>query len=248
MVENDILIDVGNSYAEFAFTNLDQKAPPKRWVSKRIPTSQFLEDLPRDKPVRCAVVSSVVPSLDEAIKKRFKTTFFVKPKAFPFLDIFLKSPSQVGADRLVNAFAAYTLYGGPCLIIDSGTATTCCFVDKNGGYQGGAILPGLGMSSHALHDFTAKIPLIKVGAISSHFGKNTKEAVQAGLYWGHIHTLNGFIRHYRETYPGVFVVGTGNGLAVVKQKLDVDVYDDALILKGLWGIGKLTLTPGPSLF
>ncbi len=239
MARKDLLIDIGNSFVEYGYCDFSQPELPKTFVSKKIPTPQFPDHISNvvKKDCRSIVVSSVVPKMDSIINALPIPSVFVTHRLFQNSKLAIKNRSQIGADRLVNAIAAHVFYKGPSLVIDSGTATTCCFIDEKGVYQGGAIMPGMGMSSRALHSYTAKIPLIKVKDQRLHYGKNTTEAVQAGLFWGHIHMLNGFIQHYREQYPAISVIGTGSGLATLNKKLDLDTYDPQLIFKGLFWIG-----------
>lgn len=115
------------------------------------------------------IVSSVVPQYDHFFDSYPVT--FVSVDNIPFLKVNLKCPQEVGADRLVTALGAYQTYGGPCLVVDSGTAVTFCYVDEEGVYQGGSIFPGMLISSRALNDYTAKIPLIYVTKQSALYGK-----------------------------------------------------------------------------
>lgn len=178
------------------------------------------------------IVSSVVPSVDPLLS-RYSNVMFITHQTIPYLKIEVDFPSQVGADRLVNALAAYRQYGKDCIVIDSGTAVTVCYVTKDGGYHGGLIFPGMGIASKALALYTAKIPLIEVSAQDEILGKTTKDAVSIGLYLGYIHMINGWISMYRKRFSGVYVVGAGSGLSVLQDKLDVDVVDPLLTLKGL---------------
>jgi type III pantothenate kinase len=224
-----LLVDIGNSSIEFAPYYMGRIGR-----SRRIATPKAQEWLSTD-PFSAydrVVVSSVVPQVDRLLK-RYPMVTLVTFKSLPVLKIHLKNSSQVGSDRIVNALGAYQNYKRSCLIVDSGTATTFCYVDREGGYQGGIIMPGMGISSQALALFTAKIPLIRVSPISGIVGKTTKEAVQIGLYKGTIHMINGLIADFKAMDPDVVVVGTGKGLLPVKDALDLDEYDPILILKGL---------------
>ncbi len=157
----------------------------------------------------------------------------VDSQSIPYLKIEGPTPSQVGSDRLVNALGAYRQVRQSVAVIDSGTATTVCYVDASGAYRGGIIMPGMGISSKALALFTAKIPLIRVSPQSRLIGESTKEAVQIGLYRGTVHAINGLIRDLRAQDDQVVVVGTGNGLIPLKDQLALDRYDPHLIFKGL---------------
>lgn len=179
-----------------------------------------------------------MPKLDGRLK-RFKNVHFITHETIPVLNVAVDTPEQVGADRLVNALAAFLPDKTPVLVVDSGTATTFCLVDADGNYLGGAIYPGMKIASKALKDYTAKIPLVLVSPQDSLVGKTTRDAVQVGLYHGSIHMINGMIAAYKKQYSGLKIVGTGKGLSVLAQELDLDVYDPQLILKGLMRISSL---------
>ena len=229
-----LLLDIGNSTTESALMILRPSGQYRFTARRRFLTSSLPVELSQFSPEVPCIVSSVVPHSDTQIRTYFKKTTFINYKSVaPWLRILLPRPAQIGADRLMTALAASQLYGKPCLIVDSGTATTFCLVNVQGGYEGGNIVPGLGISSKALADYTAKIPLILVKKSNTLCGKSTRDAVQSGLYWGHIYQINGFIRAYRAENPGLVVVGTGKGLEVLQDQLDLDSFDGDLILKGL---------------
>jgi type III pantothenate kinase len=149
------------------------------------------------------IVASVVPPMDKgvrfALQKAFsKTPDFVTAGRRLGIEIRVKKPSQVGADRLANAVAARELYGTPSIVVDFGTGTTFDVVDKHGAYCGGAILPGLGISLRALHDFTAKIPLVRFERVRYAVGRDTEEAVRSGVYHGAIGTAKELLLRIRK--------------------------------------------------
>lgn len=135
------------------------------------------------------VYGSVVPPLDEVLEAALAKAFGVKPVAVtPDLKLGLKikvrAPRQVGADRVLNAVALKALFGGPAIAIDFGTATTFDCVDSDGDYVGGAILPGPGSAARALHEFTARLPLVKIRKPRSAIGTDTVRCLESGLYFG----------------------------------------------------------------
>jgi type III pantothenate kinase len=239
MIQNCVLLDIGNSFTEVAFTHLSSKSPRPFGLKKiqHIPTdSRF--NLSCYSIDSLAIVSSVVPQMNAIVSDYFKHTIFIDhTRIAPFLKMNLERPSQVGADRIVNAYAAYQLYGGPLLIIDSGTATTFCYVDASGVYQGGSIFPGIGLSSKALNDYTAKIPLIRAKKLTTLYGKTTLSAVQTGLYWGFVDLINGRIARFKADVPGIRVIGTGGALNLLKSELNLDYFEPHLIFKGLKLLG-----------
>lgn len=225
-----LLIDIGNSNTEIA--RLDPQYGIQPMVIFRTDTlteewvhSQFSYDTQM-------VIASVVP-LKNKLFSKYPNAIFVDYQNIPLIQLNLTHPNQVGADRLVTALAAYSQIQNSCLVIDSGTATTFCYIDTHGVYQGGAIVPGFEISSKALSDYTAQIPLIWVEPTDHLFGKNTREAVQVGLFRGTIHKINGFISDYRQLDPKITVMGTGTTLTILQQYIHFDLYDPQLILKGL---------------
>lgn len=178
-----------------------------------------------------AIVSSVVPEIDPLLGAL--DPVFISSENIPNLSIALSEQEEIGADRLVNALAAYHRVQGSCLIIDSGTALTFCYVDSKGSYQGGAIFPGMTIASKALHEHTAKIPLVWVEKQDALCGKTTEEAVKIGLYHGYQQLINGMITAYRAMDPSLQVIGTGAGLQVVQDALALDAFVPDLIVEGL---------------
>lgn len=224
-----LLVDIGNSSVEYATYTASEIGK-----SVRIETVAFPACLTKTwlAPYDLVIVSSVVPALD-TLFEGYPQVKFVSHTTLPTLKLNIDHPAQVGADRLVNALAGWIQVQQSCLVIDSGTATTCCYVDQQGTYQGGAIFPGMGIASKALNDYTAKIPLIQVTPYPERFGKNTQTAVQAGLYWGFIEMINGTIAAYKKQDPSIKIIGTGQGLSTLYPRLHLDIYDPDLILKGL---------------
>jgi type III pantothenate kinase len=233
MKRQPVLVDIGNSTTVIA---LLESSPQ---IISKIDTSQFQSEFPNEifKEASLIVVSSVVPEANKRFDQ-YKNVIHVTAATITTISVNLKTPDKVGADRLVNALAAYTKYKTNCLIIDSGTAITFCHITQNGVYQGGTIFPGMGIASRALNDYTAKIPLIWVSPQESLFGKTTEEAVQSGLYHGYIEMINGMIRRYREQVPGITVIGTGTGLEAMLPHIGLDHHEPNLILEGLAMIAK----------
>lgn len=123
-----------------------------------------------------------------------------------------KTPATLGADRVADACGAWSLYGGrPCLIVDAGTCITVDFLDAEGVYHGGAIMPGLQMNLQALHTFTAKLPLvdIKGGSKAPVLGRTTEESILAGTLGATMLALGGFVALYKQKAPGLVVTLTG---------------------------------------
>jgi type III pantothenate kinase len=192
--------------------------------------------------ITSAIIASVVPNLTskihEAVKKFTNCEISVVGDADVKLDIDIKlnNKSEVGADRLINAIAAYKKYGGNLIIVDFGTATTFDLVGEKGEYLGGAISPGVNLSLKALHDMTAKLPKITVKKQSNVIGKNTVEAMNSGIYFGYISLIEGMIEKIEKEYGKKTTrIMTGGLAETFKDALSeiIDHHEKDLTLDGL---------------
>jgi len=187
-----------------------------------------------------AIISSVVPRLTGLISKGIEKRYNVKPvvvnwRTVKGLEISLKKKGQIGVDRLVNAIAVQHLYGSPAVIIDFGTATTFCALDRGGRYLGGAITSGLAISRDVLHERTAKLPLIEIKKPRSAIGRDTIEAMRSGLFYGYVDMVDGMIKRFKAKLgQDAKVIATG-GLAkiIASGTKKIDIVDQDLTLKGL---------------
>lgn len=186
------------------------------------------------------IISSVVPpimfSLERMCEKYFNITpMIVGPGIKTGLNIKYDNPKEVGADRIVNAVAGIHIYGAPLIIVDFGTATTYCYIDEDKKYMGGAIAPGINISTEALYTKAAKLPRIEIARPNGIIGKNTVHAMQAGILFGYVGQVEGIVRRMKEQSPiEPKVIATG-GLAdlIAKESDVIDVVDSFLTLKGL---------------
>jgi type III pantothenate kinase len=145
------------------------------------------------------------------------------------------NPRDIGADRIVNAAAAYHLYGGPVVIVDFGTATTFCAVTKNGEYLGGAIAPGLKISAEALYQRAAKLPRVELVRPSAVIGRDTASAMQAGILYGYAGLVDALVDRMKEAFaPDARVIATGGlaRLVAPDARTNIEVRPD-LTLEGL---------------
>jgi type III pantothenate kinase len=164
------------------------------------------------------VYGSVVPPLDATLEAALKKAFGVKPVAVTprsklGLKLKVKTPNQVGADRVLNAAALKALVGTPAIAIDFGTATTFDCVDAAGDYVGGAILLGPNSAARALHEFTAKLPLVKIRKPATVIGKDTVHCLEAGLYYGYLGMIREVLGRTMSEMGGRPVVVATGGLA-----------------------------------
>lgn len=225
-----LLVDIGNSNTVFS-----------EYESGEIGSTVYIETVELSKKLHefdskdyvHVLISSVVPEINILFKEHFSKAVFLTYDMLPMLSFLVDDPSQIGADRLVTAYAVSTLYTGESLVVDSGTAITFERISSNAEYLGGAIFPGMGIASQSLHDYTSKIPLIWVEKQEGLYGKNTEMCVQIGLYHGYLQLINGLIDQYKVDVPNLTVIGAGNGLDIFNGQLHLDVLDPLLQMKGL---------------
>lgn len=189
------------------------------------------------------IISTVVPpvlyTLQHLSRKYFKKkAIVVGPGVKTGMVIKYDNPKQIGSDRIVNAVAAYHKYGGPSIVIDIGTATTFCVINEKGEYLGGAIAPGLKISSEALFEKTAKLPRVELEEPGKVICKNTIESMQAGLVYGHVGLVEFIVnRMKKELAPGgekVTVIATGGMASLIRDGSDcIDHIERQLTLEGL---------------
>jgi type III pantothenate kinase len=186
------------------------------------------------------VISSVVPRVREAMREMTERYFHfdpvvVGPGVKTGLPIITDNPREVGADRVVNAIAAHARYGGPCIVIDFGTATTFDAVSAKGEYLGGAIAPGVQISTNALVEAGAQLYNIEFNEPRSVIGKTTAEAIQSGVLFGFAGQVDGIVTRMREELGTPAPVIATGGLAPVISPLTkaIDHHEPWLTLEGL---------------
>ena len=186
------------------------------------------------------VISSVVPPLDSTLRQvceRYFSTkpLFIEPGVKTGMPVLYDNPAEVGADRIVNSVAAFDKFGGPCIVVDFGTATTFDCVSAKGEYLGGVICPGIGISADALFEKTARLPRVDIRQPARVIGSTTVGSLQSGLYYGYLGLVDGILERLRgEMGKEATVVATGGlaGLIGTGSKYIKHV-DDLLTLDGL---------------
>ncbi len=186
------------------------------------------------------VISSVVPPLDSTLRqvceKYFGATpLFIEPGVKTGMPVHYDNPAEVGADRIVNSVAAFEKHGGPCVVVDFGTATTFDCVSVKGEYLGGVISPGIGISADALFERTARLPRVDIRKPDSVIGSTTVGSLQSGLYYGYLGLVDGILALLlSELGQGTVVVATG-GLAslIGTDSKYIKHVDELLTLEGL---------------
>ncbi len=193
--------------------------------------------------IDAAICSSVVPPVTTAMREMAEDylhtpLLVVEPGIKTGVKVAVDNPREVGADRIVNTLAAHMRYGGPAIVIDFGTATTFDVVSPEGEYLGGAISPGLRVSSDALFRLTAQLRRIELIAPRSSIGKNTNNAMQSGVVWGYVGLVEGMVNRIKTDMGDMGlkakVIATG-GLArlIASHTNCMDIVDLNLTLDGL---------------
>jgi type III pantothenate kinase len=198
-----------------------------------------LAGLDRD-AITGVIISSVVPPVNWTLAEMARVYFgkkalFVELGVKTGMAVLVDNPSEVGADRIVNGVAAFHKYGGPCIVVDFGTAITFDAISAKGEYLGGVIAPGLGISSEALFARAARLPRVEIKDPGKVIGTNTITHMQAGLYYGAVDMVDGMLaRMKKELGESVKVVATGGQARLVaKGSKHIEHTDDFLTLTGL---------------
>jgi len=193
------------------------------------------------KDVEGVILASVVPpimySIENAIRKYLKIEpMSVGPGIKTGINIKYENPREVGADRIVNAVAAFEIYRSPAIIVDFGTATTFCAISSKGEYLGGVICPGIRISAEALFQRTAKLPRIDLVKPSSVIGRNTVVSMQSGLIYGYVGQVDYIVNRMKKEMneSNIKVIATG-GLAslIAEESETIDEVNELLTLEGL---------------
>ncbi|AIQ50152.1 MULTISPECIES: type III pantothenate kinase [Paenibacillus] len=193
------------------------------------------------KDVEGVIISSVVPPLVQVIvemcvKYIGKDPLLVGPGIKTGLNLRYENPREVGADRIVNAVAAIEQYKCPLVVVDFGTATTFDCIDAGANYLGGAIVPGLGISTEALYQRASKLPRIELEKPKKVIGRNTVHAMQAGIIFGYAGQVEGIVRRIKQEMnaPVLKVIATGGLATLIAGETDcIDEVNPMLTLEGL---------------
>ncbi len=249
-----IAIDVGNTNSVIALYKGDAVAAQWRaststtrtadeyavWLSQLMGLAGYqLADI-----TEC-VISTVVPQSLFHFRNLSRRYFDCEPFVIghdnvPGVEVRIDKPSEVGADRLVNAVGAYAAHGGPLIVVDSGTATNFDIVGADGGFEGGVIAPGINLSMQALHDAAARLPRIAIEKPAKVIGTDTVGAMQAGVFWGYVSLIEGLIARIKAEYGAPMTVVATGGIASLYEGATgaIDVFDADLTIRGLMEIRK----------
>lgn len=245
-----LVIDVGNTNITFGVFEGEQIVSTFRMTTKQPRTSDeygihlrsmLMTNNIRLEEIEDVIVASVVPKvmhslLSAIIKYLDKQAIIVEPGVKTGIRVVTANPQQIGADRIVDAAAAYEIYGGPVFVIDFGTATTYDFIDETGAFVSGVTAPGIQISAKALWEDAAKLPEIEIRKPESILAKETVSSMQAGLVYGQIGQTEYIIKHTKKEtgLKDLKVVATGGlGRIIAKETKCIDIYDPNLTLQGL---------------
>jgi type III pantothenate kinase len=244
-----LVIDVGNSNTVLGVYEGEKLLHHWRVWTDREKTSDEYGILLRNlydashfssRHVKAIIISSVVPPLTPTIVELCGRYFGITPMVVgpgikTGISIKMDNPKEVGADRIVNAVAAYSRHGKACIIVDFGTATTFDYVSSKGDYMGGVIAPGVNISAEALFRQASKLPRIEIAKPPTVIGKNTVAAMQSGIFYGYVAMVDGILDRIRkESRINPVVIATG-GLArtIASESSKIHEIDENLTLEGL---------------
>ena len=245
-----LTMDIGNTNIKTALFNGEDMVAYWRIATDRSKSSDeygillanlFSFNHLRMEDVSGIIMSSVVPTINFTIEHMCKNYFHLEPmQVVPGvktgINLKYENPRELGSDRIANAVAAYTLYGGPCVYIDFGTATTFGAMSEKGEFVGGAIAPGLKLMADALVDRAAKLPRFELVRPDRVIGRNTVTNLQSGLIYGAVGQVIYLVGRMREELgsPNAKVIATGGLALLISAETDIiNVLDGLLTLKGL---------------
>lgn len=243
------VIDVGNTHTVLGVFEDDRLVDNWRINTEKDKTIDEYGILVRDlfmfsnidlRNIHGITISCVVPPITNILEGMAMKYFSLKPLVVgpgirTGMPIFYDNPLEVGADRIVNAVAAYTKYGRSLIVVDFGTATTFDYISPKGEYMGGVISPGILISIEALFQKASKLPRVELIKPKGIIGKNTVNSIQAGIIHGYVGLVDGIVnRMKRETRTNPMVIATG-GLAdlIAPESKLIEKIDEFLTLEGL---------------
>jgi type III pantothenate kinase len=242
--------DIGNTLTKLCLVNEKSKIFKEYNIEtikifKEKNLIKFLGPILRKKIKKKILFSSVVPIIYQKINKFFKTKKYkvFEIKKLPLnklIKIKINNYNQLGSDRIANAVGAYNLYKKNCLIIDFGTATTFDIVRTPGVYEGGVIAPGVKLSILNLNQFTASLPVFNLKSNSKTFGKNTKDALNAGFLWGYQGLINNIIKKIKDSFNCSFKIILTGGYSKIFSKFinNKSTIQPNITIKGIMHIYK----------
>lgn len=244
-----LAIDVGNTHIKLGVYDAERLVAHWRLTTARAQTADEYGAQVRQlfalasvdfKAIKAVVISSSVPPLNYTLMRMSQiyfehTPLIVDHSTDTGMHVLYNPPSDVGADRIVDAVAAREKYGAPSIVVDFGTATTFNVIDRDGRYLGGVITPGILISTNALFERAARLPRVEIRKPQAVIGNSTVGAIQAGLYYGYVGLVDGILRRMLEELgqPARVVATGGLATLIATGSEFIETVDDTLTLEGL---------------
>lgn len=245
-----LALDIGNTNTVFALIDGRQAVATWRastssqwtadeyavWLSQMLTIDgrYHLKDIDR------CIISTVVPQSLFNVRNFARRycggePMIVDEKHIPGVEVRIDKPSEAGADRLVNTVGAYIKYGGPLIVVDSGTATNFDVVDADGAFIGGIIAPGINLSMQALHSAAARLPRIEIAEPNKIIGTTTVGAMQTGVFWGYVGLIESLLDRIKAEYGQPMTVVATGGIASLYKDVtkSIDHFDPDTTIRGL---------------
>ncbi len=244
-----LVIDVGNTNTVLGVYEGSKLLAHWRLTTERNQTNDEYGILTRNlfslegidpKGITGVIIASVVPPLNSVLAEMARRYFglealFVEPGIRTGISVHYDNPQEVGADRIVNAVAAFEKYGGPCIVVDFGTAITFDAISAKAEYLGGVIAPGISIASEALFAHAARLPRVEIKEPEKIIGTHTVGSMQSGLYYGAVDMVDGLITRIKTVLgPNTKVIATGGQASLVASgSRHITTTDESLTLEGL---------------